>query len=202
MSRKISFEQNEYYHVYNRGAHKEAIFLDEKDYWRFTFLLYAANSTRRINFWRKDNIYDRESVFKEERKGLFTGVIAYCLMPNHFHILLQEKTESGASKFLHKLCTSYSMYYNKKYAHPGTLFQGPYQAKYVSNDSYLNYLQEYIHLNPYDLKHPGWKDNRTDADVEKAFAYCEKYVFSSLRDYRGEKRPQGAILGEVFTKTA
>ena len=80
-------------------------------------------------------------------------------MPNHFHILVKEKIENGISKFMGKLTTGYSMYFNKRYDRTGSLFQGVFKSVHADSDEYLKYLFAYIHLNPIKLINPEWKEN-------------------------------------------
>ena len=115
--RRVNFATGEYYHLYNRGNSKQKIFLDDEDYNHFVKLLYLCNSVRSITY--RDvtkNVYD----FDREETLVFIG--AYCLMPNHFHILVKEKSEKGISKFMQKISTAYSMYFNNKYKRTGGLF--------------------------------------------------------------------------------
>ncbi|MEN9524388.1 MAG: hypothetical protein RL536_457, partial [Candidatus Parcubacteria bacterium] len=126
---------NEYYHVYNRGAHKAPIFLDKLDYERFITLMYTANDMRRIDLRRTKP----DDIFTYERK-IIVNIFSYCLMPNHFHIGIKEITNKGLEKFMRKLCTSYAMYFNRKYDHSGTIFQGEYKYKHIDTDDYLRYL--------------------------------------------------------------
>src|SRR3972149_11299304 len=105
--RKQSFVPGEFYHLYNRGTEKRIIFLDKKDYEYFLFLRYICNTTKSIKLREVGENFDREETIVE--------IGAYCLMPNHFHILIYEKIEGGISKYMLKLMTGYSMYFNKKY---------------------------------------------------------------------------------------
>lgn len=75
-------------------------------------------------------------------------IAAYALMPNHFHLLITQSKDGGISTFLNKVCLSYSMYFNKKYARWGSLFGGRFRAKHVANDAYFLHLTRYIHRNP------------------------------------------------------
>ncbi len=117
-----------YFHIYNRGAHKAPIFNDQGDYWRFLYLLYLANS--KIPFLVSH--LAKENIFNTERGLLPINIIAYCLMPNHYHIFVKENEVGGITKFIHKISTGYTMYFNKKYKHSGTIFQGKYKAKQSS----------------------------------------------------------------------
>ncbi|PIW97170.1 hypothetical protein COZ82_01040, partial [Candidatus Kaiserbacteria bacterium CG_4_8_14_3_um_filter_38_9] len=121
------------------------------------------------------------------------SVGAYCLMPNHFHILLTPLVDDGVSKFMGKLCTSYSMYFNKKYKRTGALFQGMFQAQWANTDEYLKYLYSYIHLNPVKLIDPTWKEEGIK-NSEVAFTYASSYQYSSLSDYLGAIRQINDIL--------
>ena len=178
---------NEHYHVYNRGANKDIIFIDHSDYHRFLNLLYIANTTERLKFC---NLKLKE-IYKYEKKDTLVEIKAYCLMPNHFHLLLKETTENGIERFIHKLCTAYSMYFNIKHRHSGTLFQGQYKHKHVDNDDYLRYLFQYIHLNPFGIEEP---DLIKTEFIEQAEMYSKQYEFSSYKDYLGETRDQIKIL--------
>jgi len=179
----------EHYHVYNRGAHKAPIFNDKDDYNRFVALLYSANDTRRCDL----RTIKPQEMFNFERNVL-VDIFAYCLMPNHFHIGLKERAEKGIEKFIRKLCTSYVMYYNKKYTHSGTIFQGQYKSKLIDSDEYLHYLIQYIHLNPFGIEEPDLTKVAKSQYIEEAIEYSQKYKYSSYKDYLGEKRPQNNVL--------
>jgi putative transposase len=113
-------------------------------------------------------------------------------MPNHFHVLVREKIENGTSRFVKKLLTGYSMYFNTKYERSGPLFLHPFRAEHADNDRHLKYLFSYIHLNPLSISEPGWKDKIIDRDKAKRF--LENYNYSSFADYMGKKRPEGNII--------
>lgn len=147
-----------YYHAYNRGVEKRLIFLDDQDHRVFLSFLRAYLSPpsptvgndldhplAKMTGSRPVRIRPLRS-FSEE-----ISLLCYCLMPNHFHLLLYQKEVDGMSRFLQALCTSYSMYFNKRYRRIGTLFQGPYKAAYVDSDSYLLHVSRYIHLNPLEM---------------------------------------------------
>ncbi len=129
--RKVNLVSGEYYHIYNRGNSKQKIFLDNEDYFRFMSLLYACNSKNnfRIFMLMKD-----ESPYDFERGKEIVSIGAYCLMPNHFHILLTQTEDENISKFMQKLTTAYAMYYNRKYKHTGGLFEGKFKSKHAKDD--------------------------------------------------------------------
>ena len=185
----------EYYHIYNRGAHKAPIYHDKDDYCRFISLLYAANNSRRVDLRNKHH-----KGFSHER-SLLAEIFVYCLMPNHLHIGIKEITEKGIEKFMHKLCTSYAMYYNNKYKHSGTIFQGQYKSKHIDSNEYLRYLIQYIHLNPYGIEEPDLTKLAKLEHLEEAIEYSKKYQYSSYKDYLGEKRPENSIIRRVDLRT-
>lgn len=193
-SRKISFSVGEYYHIYNRGTEKRAIFMDGHDYRRFVALLYVCNSIKPVDM----NTHFQEGrafleLFGLERGETLVDIIVYCLMPNHFHILIREKTEGGITKFMGKLSTAYSMYFNSKNARTGALFEGRFKAKHANTDEYLKYLFAYIHLNPVKIIDPKWKENGIH-DRVTAQNFLNDYEYSSYPDWQGEDRMESKIL--------
>jgi len=187
--RKISFSIGEYYHIYNRGAGKSDIFISDSDRKRFMKLLYVCNGTNSVVFKDIKNI-NFENI---DRGETLVDIGAYCLMKNHFHILLREKIENGISIFIQKLLTAYSKYFNKKNNRTGTLFEGPFKATHVDSDEYLKYLFAYIHLNPVKTIDSNWKENGI-TDDKKIERFLMSYPFSSYIDYIGISREWDKII--------
>jgi len=181
-TRKISFSDGEFYHIYNRGADKRNLFTSDHDYQRFLQSLYLANAPEQ--FVVRDLVRLFPSVYEIEKQSELVAIGAYCLMPNHFHLLVTPRVDGGITKFMSKLMTGYSMYFNKKYERTGTLYEGPFKAKHASYDEYLKYLYAYIHLNPLKLM------TVTDAThtKETTVRFLEQYQYSSLPDYVGISR--------------
>jgi putative transposase len=193
MERKFTFSPDEFYHVYNRGVEKRTIFCDERDRQRFLRLLYLLNTEESIDFyWQTKGLSSRE-VFEIKKGNEIVEIGAYCLMPNHFHLLLKEKKEKGISVFMLKLLTAYSMYFNKKYKHSGSLFQGPFKANHLDEDGYLKYMYSYIHLNPIKLINSEWKEKGI-GDIKRAKDFLSKYKYSSYLDHLGNNRPENKII--------
>lgn len=185
-TRTIQFVEEEFYHVYNRGTDKRVIFKEPADYDRFIELLFLVNTAQSIQV--REIRRDFLSIYEYERKELLVHIGAYCLMPNHFHILLTPAVEGGIQKFMLKLSTAYSMYFNKKYERTGGLFQGRFKSEHANSDEYLKYLFSYIHLNPIKLIQSDWKDTGIK-DALGALRYLEAYAYSSFADYnRNEYR--------------
>jgi putative transposase len=188
--RKTSFATGEFYHVYNRGTEKRDIFMNNHDYERFLSLLYLANSKDKVDLKRQGStLSELLSIDKSD----LVDICAYCLMPNHFHLIIREKEEGGISKFMQKLITAYTMYFNKIRDRSGTLFQGKFKAVHVDTDRYLKYLLAYVHLNPVKLIEPDWK-NIGLMNKSRAVKYLDQYNYSSYRDYSGDKRKESKII--------
>ena len=172
--RKLVFAPGEYYHLYNRGTDKRTIFSDKEDYEYFLYLMYVCNTTKSIELRNINKDFDR--------KETIVDIGAYCLMPNHFHILCFEKIEGGISKYMRKLMTAYSMYFNKKYKRTGKLYEGVFKSRHASSNNYLKYLYSYIHLNPAKLIDKNWRE-RKGRDSKKLLEYVFSYGYSSLKEY-------------------
>ena len=154
--RKVKLVPGEYYHIYNRGNSKQKIFLDQEDYSHFLGLLYASNQKDNL---KVGNLNKGQTLFDLEREILLVNIGAYCLMPNHFHLLITQsgEKENNISIFMQKLSTSYSMYFNKKYNRTGGLFEGKFKAQHLDKDPYLKYIFSYIHLNPLKTLDQHWQ---------------------------------------------
>lgn len=175
MGRKVPFENDEHYHVFNRGVEKRKIFLDEEDYSYFTFILNLFNTEEpAIN--ARFHYRGRTSIIKPNDK--LVEIVSYCLLPNHYHFLLRQASDNGASKFLQKVMTGYTMYFNKKYKRSGALFQGKTKSNHIDTDKYLKYLKMYIELNPLDLFEKNWKQNGVRNKL-KAKEFLESYKWKS-----------------------
>jgi len=152
-SRKQYIEQS-YYHLYNRGVEKRLIFMDRQDY--PVFLSYLKEY---LTFKDKNELYDklndpdisykeRDKIIKLLRLNNFYNeitLVAYCLMPNHFHLLIKQNRPETIDVFMNSLCTRYSMYFNRKYKRVGSLYQDVYKAVLVTSEEQLLHLSCYIH---------------------------------------------------------
>ncbi|AHB41913.1 hypothetical protein RAAC3_TM7C00001G0040 [Candidatus Saccharibacteria bacterium RAAC3_TM7_1] len=140
------FDAPAYYHAYNRGVEKRVIFQDDDDYAVFMNIM-------------KRYLYPEPSfdAFGREYERLDDSLqlVAFCLMPNHFHLLFFQNEPDAMTRFMRKLATTYSTYFNHKYHREGRLFQGTYKAIQIKDDSYFHHITRYIHLNPKDYL--GWK---------------------------------------------
>ncbi len=142
--RLVQLSTDSYYHIYSRGVDKRKIFLHSVDYFRFIhtikLLLLTGSATEQA----------------KKNQGLALGkgfahridILCYCLMPNHYHFLLYQKSDYGISEFMHNLNTSYTMAFNKKNHRTGRLFENTFRAKQIESDEQLLHVSRYIHLNP------------------------------------------------------
>lgn len=165
------YDENGYYHVYNRGVEKREVFLDHQDY--VVFISYLRDYLCPPD--------DLVKIYQSRKIKNYSGVVdllAYCLMPNHFHFLLKQHTRRSMTDFMKSLLTRYSMYFNRKYERVGTLFQGNYRAVTISSDEQLIYTSRYLHRNPLSL------DAASGLDPE-AFLKLRDYSYSSLQNYLG-----------------
>lgn len=191
MNRKITFTEGEFYHVYNRGADKRIIFNSDKDKDRFQRLLYIANGERPF---LSERIPASQS-YEFERGEALVDIGAYCLMQNHFHLLLRERIPGGITMFMRKLSTAYTMYFNKRYDRTGVLFEGAFKATHADTDRYLKYLFAYIHLNPVKFIDPKWKEDGVKDPIATQ-VYLNDYPHSSYIDYKAKMRSAAKILNK------
>ncbi len=196
MERKFTFSSGEYYHIYNRGVDKRTIFESAEEYRRFLMLLYLCNSNNHVDI--NELLLEGRSfldVLGVDTGNDITALGAHVLMPNHFHLLIKETMEGGLSKFIGKVSTGYSMYFNKKHDRSGSLFQGRFQAKHIQNDEYLKYMFAYTHLNPVKLIEPNWKETGIKNKLV-AQKFLNNYSYSSYFDYVGIQRLEQKILNK------
>ena len=181
------FVEDQIYHIFNRGVEKRKIFMDEKDRFRFVHDLYEFNDENRVYnslYLLKRNpkyIKVQPQYIKKERT-LLVDILAFVLMPNHFHLILKQKIDNGITKFLQKIGTGYTMYFNKKYERVGSLFQGRFKAVMVLKRAHFIHLPFYLHFNPLELA-PVY---RGSTSIDK-MNFLEKYRWSSFPDYIGIK---------------
>jgi len=188
--RKVNFVDREYYHIYNRGNNKQKIFHSKNDYEYFLKLIFLANGDEKFKLSCLDS-----GIYDTKKGDEIVGIGAWCLMPNHFHILITQISDNGISKFMHKVLSSYSHYYNKKYDRTGFLFESKFKSEYADDDIYLKYLFSYIHLNPVKLIQKDWKEEGIK-DKIKVINFLKEYKYSSFNDYLGLKRNENKILNK------
>ncbi len=169
--RQAIFANGQFYHVFNRGVEKRTTFIDRRDYNRFVDSLnYYRAKDQRVRFSFRGRL---PILNKDIPSGpLFAEVVSYCLMPNHFHLLLKQVNDSGITTFLSKLSNSYTKYFNTRHKRVGPLFQGSFKAVRIESDEQLTHVSRYIHLNPL---------------IDYLVKDIKTYVYSSYLEYIGIK---------------
>lgn len=190
--RTIQFLPGSYYHICNRSNDERSIFLDQKDHVRFLFsILFSQAPVPFPHIGRQTSYFLKHSKFNIPQDTLDQVITtrkvelsAFAIMPNHFHIFVQEKKEKGISWYLQRIQDGYAKYFNAKYGKRGHLFQGTFRAVPVETDEQLLYLSAYIHRNPRELKE--WEDRE------------HKYSWSSYQDCIGENRWGKLLVPDIF----
>lgn len=187
----------EYYHIYNRGVDRQPTFFNSRDHRRFldTMAYYRFYESRiRFSHLVQLSTADRTSRLQEMRitaKSRVT-IICFALMPNHFHLVLQQRLDGGISAFMRRLADSYTKYMNVKHRRVGPLFQGAFKAVRIQTDAQLLHVSRYIHLNP------------VSGHVVSASAWWS-YPWSSLADYqrgRSDVLDLQPVLGQFASLAA
>ncbi len=187
-----------YYHVYARGASKQPIFLDANDfaYLQQLFARYLSDQPQKD---KNGIVYPHYSDRIE--------LLAYCLMGNHFHLLIWQRGYTDISQLMKSIMTSYSRYFNLKHKRSGSLFETRYKARHITDDSYLQHISRYIHLNPrywrryrnsslqfyFNRSKPEWLK---PGKIEELFGGLDEYV-SFLRDYEDHKQAFDKLKNEL-----
>ena len=178
--RDIEFVTGEYYHLYNRGVDRRTIFQTPADFSRFYESLYLFNDANYKHIsgdeLNKAVLLSGHEVFSMDRDP-FVKILLFCLMPNHYHLFVQQLKDGGISRLMHKM-KGYSRYFNLINERTGALFEGEFKAKHVDNDAYFKHLAIYIHSNPLDLIGINWKEGDV-LDWPKARDFLDSYPWSS-----------------------
>ncbi|MDZ7611474.1 MAG: transposase [Candidatus Moranbacteria bacterium] len=207
--RKEGFYNGEYYHIYNRGVDKREIFLNEQYFRRFLLYMRKFNNKYAPGGLYEEYLRNKKKDSSNEDEGGRGGgrgsastleaeplppsqdekiveIIAYCLNPNHFHLLLKQKEEGGISSYMQKIGTGFTMFFNKKNDRSGSLFQGRYKSVHIDTNEYLLYLSAYINCN--NFIH-GYNNSPED------------WLYSSYLDFIGRREgilPKKSIILEQF----
>ena len=186
--RSINIAPDEVYHIYNRGNQKQTLFYTERDYIRMLFLMLMFQSPKRFrNIKRRVNYFEDGNDFKIDAdkviKNRFVELINFCIMPNHFHLTVNNLAKDGVPKYLHRIQNAYGRYFNTKRDKTGHVFQGTYKAKHISSDRQLRHLSAYVHKNPKEMG-----------------ATYANYYWSSYQDYVDENRWGGLLTTNIILK--
>jgi REP element-mobilizing transposase RayT len=172
--RKVQFVDNEYYHVFNRGVDKREIFIEPRDSERFFQCMEKFNTTEPIGSIFEDS-FRKEPLGRKTPK--LVNFICYCINPNHYHFVLEQISDRGIEKFMQKLGTGYTNYFNKKYKRTGSLFQGKFKSVHVDSNEYLLFLSAYVNLNN--------EAHKIESRLSNLFVKSswEEYVFGGVKNF-------------------
>lgn len=191
--RKETITLDSMVHVMNRGNKKALIFRQKSDLWRLLFSLFYLNTDDMSGLnWMKElerkKIGPQSFVWPDSfgKRNPLVSILAFTIMPNHFHLILKETTENGISNFMHKFSMGYSKFINAKYNESGSLFQGKFKSKILDTDEYLCRATVYTMVkNTFELyPHGGLEGAKKNFD--DAWQWAITYPFSSLAHYAGK----------------
>ena len=176
------YQTGEFYHVYNRGIEKRKVFMDDKDYYRFLESLREFNCEKPVGSLRFMKQMRQDNLIKEGDHGeKIVRIIAYCLNPNHYHLLLKQLVDGGISEFLKRM-GGYTKYINEKYDRSGVLFQGKSKKKQIKSSYLLSHMSAYINGNP---------------EIH-GYAKAEHWPWSSCRHYLGHEKSDICSIHEIM----
>ena len=192
MNKQTFFEgEQPLFHIFNRGVEKREIFLDDNDRNRFLFLLcvlqgdiFFNHSSRLAKEFGQRGRLAIEEIIGDIIDAKVVELVGFVLMPNHFHLIVQELKEGGVTKFMSRLSNSYTKYFNIKNDRKGYLFGSSFHRKLIDTNEYLLHLSAYIHRNPREIKK--WNNKESD------------YPWSSYQDYIGENRWGSLLNPEII----
>lgn len=189
MRKSIKFINGEYYHIYNRGTDKRTIFTDQYDFERFVQSMIEFNSVKSIG-----SLY--EISFRDQLRGptpkvkKLVNIICFCINPNHFHMILEQRVDGGISEFIKRLSGGYAGYFNNKYKRTGTLFQGRFKAKHVNSNEYFLHLGAYVNLNNrvHRIKGERFRSSWAEYTGESKKSLCERDIilnqYKNIAEYK------------------
>lgn len=172
------------YHVFNRGVEKRVIFPDKSYYQHFltTLSYYKDDQPERLSL---SAYLDNKQRIQPKVKKHIVSILCYCLMPNHFHLVLKQLADNGISRYMNNIANSYTRYLNTRLARTGHLFQGSFKSKLIETESSFLQVTRYIHLNPLDpFLYPEGEKAMGIKPTEKLL---REYSYSSYKAYLGKE---------------
>lgn len=180
--RKVAIKNGECYHIFNRGVDKRQVFNGIADYERFllSFILMNDEKDGLMIRWRNFKASNKDTPLKEflrlnlSEKNKLVDIVAYCLNPNHFHLILKQLRDKGIERFMQKISTGYTMYFNEKNKRSGALFQGRFKSTHIGENALLLHLSVYVNCN---------------SEIH-GISDAEKYPWCSFSNYIGAKEDE------------
>lgn len=210
--RKEQFINGEVYHVILRALDNNLIFKNDDDYFRGIFSIYEFNNSIPVEIWLRRKQRKREKVLEAlggpssqlVQRDMLVDILAFCFMPNHIHLLLQQRKDGGIAKFMSKVGTGYAGYFNRKYQRKGHVFQNRFLSVPIRDDNQLQIVFNYIHANPVSLIEPNFKEAGVK-NPKETIEFINNYKWSSYRDYIGIKNftfvTQRGFMGKIIGET-
>ena len=212
--RKGQFVNQEIYHIVSRSIDDNLLFKDVNDYYRGIFSIYEFNNDKPVSIKHRREIRARfkkvirgptsdirgrasddsdnrnnlitNNIIEKDERAKFLEVLAFCLMPNHIHLLLRQLKNNGITKFMAKFGSGYGGYFNRKYKRKGYVFQDRFKDVHITDDNQFKIVTTYIFTNPTSLVEPGWKEKGIKS-LKKTRSFLENYKWSSYLDCIGIK---------------
>ncbi|MGB2761956.1 MAG: transposase [Minisyncoccales bacterium] len=202
------FVTGEIYHIVNRAIEGKNLFQEIADYFRFIFCLYELNNKKMVNMRA---CITRRKIQKQQKntgqtcvnRDLLVEILAFCLMPNHYHLVVRQLTDNGISLFMKKLGDGYVGYFNEKYKRKGrgSIFQGHFKTVHIKTQKQFMNVICYVFTNPIELLEKTWKEKGVK-NPQKAIKYLESYQWSSYLDCIGKNNfpsvTKRELLFEIF----
>lgn len=202
--RRNTFANDEYYHIYNRGVEKRDIFCDERDLFRFLQSIDEFNDREAIgslyeNSFRKENKQLGGRTSKSER---LVEIVAYCLNPNHFHLIVKQVSDKGVEKFMQRLGTGYTMYFNRRYQRSGGLFQGKFKSIHIDTNEYFLRLSVYVNLNNkvHRLGGRSFKSSWSEYMSGRFGIVHPEVILSQFKDSKEYEEFSQKVLEDILTR--
>lgn len=184
-------------HILNRGVEKRKIFLDDEDYSRFVNNLDDFNNTAPVPYSYYARRKYSSALVKPKRE--LVAVLCFCLMPNHYHVLAEEKIGRGSGAYAKKFMSGYTQYFNLKHDRKGVLFQGKSKLIVINHDEHFLHIPYYIFANPIKLIEPKWRE-AGPKDLDKIIKFLEDYKWSNYASVigAGKQNPYFAPYKKAF----
>lgn len=198
--RKEQFLNGDIYHINSRAIDDNLLFKDINDYFRGIYSIYEFNNVNSVNIFnrRRDRIIEKKiekpceggahTNLQMEKRDRFVDVFAFCLMPNHIHLLLKQIKDNGIIKFMSKIGGGYGGYFNRKYQRKGYVFQNRFKSVHIKDDNQFMTVAPYIFTNPVALIEHGWKEKGIrNHSTKEVIKFLEEYKWSNYQDCIGIK---------------
>ena len=213
--RKEQFDTGRIYHVVLRGIDDNKLFKDTNDYYRGIFSIYEFNTINPVEIIRRRRdrirlkirlkklqkvVGDPTSDQLSDSRNKLVEILAFCLMPNHVHLLVRQLKDDGIVKFMKKFGGGYARYFNLKHSRKGYVFQNRFLAVFIKTDEQLKIVFAYIHANPVSLVEPKWKEKGI-RNFKRVIQFIKEYKWSSFSDYLGKKNFPSVTDREFMLET-